>query len=154
MMDTVYSCTICHQPIADGYMYGDGDGTGRRFAHPRCYHLRTLRDAGAPVDERQRAIRWLEWRQDPPPADAAGAERGMMAEHKPCHGCLDGCSRESAVHCVSCVNEPWPCDAQRLREALADIATRATQGIDTAHGGRILRQIEIRARAALAEEGG
>lgn len=39
-----------------------------------------------------------------------------MAEHRACHGCLDGCSRESAVHCSSCVHEPWPCDAQRLTE--------------------------------------
>lgn len=39
-----------------------------------------------------------------------------MAEHRACHGCLDGCTRESAVHCISCVNQAWPCDAQRLTE--------------------------------------
>lgn len=40
-----------------------------------------------------------------------------MAEHRACHGCLDGCTRESAVHCVSCVAvQAWPCDAQLLTE--------------------------------------
>ena len=35
-----------------------------------------------------------------------------MAEHKACHGCLDGCTKETAVHCISCVVfQPWPCDA-------------------------------------------
>lgn len=34
-----------------------------------------------------------------------------MAEHRACHGCIDGCTRESPVHCASCVHEPWPCDA-------------------------------------------
>lgn len=31
------SCTRCGDPIVDGYMIGDGDGTGQRFAHPECY---------------------------------------------------------------------------------------------------------------------
>lgn len=30
------SCTRCGDPITDGYMIGDGDGTGQRFAHPEC----------------------------------------------------------------------------------------------------------------------
>ena len=30
-------CTRCSDPITDGYMIGDGDGTGHRFAHPECY---------------------------------------------------------------------------------------------------------------------
>lgn len=30
-------CTRCCEPITDGYMIGDGDGTGQRFAHPECY---------------------------------------------------------------------------------------------------------------------
>ena len=55
-----------------------------------------------------------------------------MAEHRACHGCLDGCTRESAVHCISCVAvQTWPCDAQRLTEEvdrlnrLVDTLTRA-----------------------------
>lgn len=31
------NCTRCGDPITDGYMIGDGDGFGRRFAHPECY---------------------------------------------------------------------------------------------------------------------
>lgn len=30
-------CTRCGDPITDGYMIGDGDGSGQRFAHPECY---------------------------------------------------------------------------------------------------------------------
>ena len=30
-------CTRCGDEITDGYMIGDGDGYGRRFAHPECY---------------------------------------------------------------------------------------------------------------------
>lgn len=46
-----------------------------------------------------------------------------MAEHRACHGCLDGCSRESAVHCISCVaHQAWPCDAKLYEEALSIIA--------------------------------
>lgn len=30
-------CTRCSDPIDDGYMIGDGDGSGSRFAHPECY---------------------------------------------------------------------------------------------------------------------
>ena len=30
-------CTRCDDPITDGYMIGDGDGSGRRFAHPECF---------------------------------------------------------------------------------------------------------------------
>lgn len=30
-------CTRCEEPITDGYMIGDGDGSGQRFAHPECY---------------------------------------------------------------------------------------------------------------------
>lgn len=33
----IVDCTRCGEPISDGYMIGDGDGTGRRFAHPECY---------------------------------------------------------------------------------------------------------------------
>jgi len=44
-----------------------------------------------------------------------------VAEHRACHGCLDGCTRESAVHCTICVNQAWPCDAQRYAEALCDL---------------------------------
>lgn len=29
-------CTRCGDQITDGYMMGDGDGSGRRFAHPDC----------------------------------------------------------------------------------------------------------------------
>jgi len=47
-----------------------------------------------------------------------------MATHRACSGCLDGCTRESAVHCTSCVNEPWPCDATVLRAALDKAAGR------------------------------
>jgi hypothetical protein len=38
-----------------------------------------------------------------------------------------------------------------LRDALTDIAKLATQSIDTEHGGKILRDIEVLARWALAE---
>lgn len=31
------NCTRCGDPITDGYMIGDGDGSGRRFAHPDCW---------------------------------------------------------------------------------------------------------------------
>jgi hypothetical protein len=31
------NCTRCGDPITDGYMIGDGDGSGQRFAHPECY---------------------------------------------------------------------------------------------------------------------
>jgi hypothetical protein len=41
-----------------------------------------------------------------------------------------------------------------LRNALAEIARQATQGINTAYGSRILRQIEVKARAALTEGAG
>ncbi len=34
---TVYVCVYCRTPIDDGYMYGAGDGTGQRFAHPLCW---------------------------------------------------------------------------------------------------------------------
>lgn len=30
-------CTRCSKPIISGTMIGDGDGSGQRFAHPRCY---------------------------------------------------------------------------------------------------------------------
>lgn len=33
-------CTICDSPIEDGVMRGTGDGTGRKFAHERCYWRR------------------------------------------------------------------------------------------------------------------
>jgi len=55
--DEQYNCTICREPIADGYMYGDGDGSGRRFAHPRCYHRRALQSVDPVAQER--AERWL-----------------------------------------------------------------------------------------------
>ena len=45
-----------------------------------------------------------------------------MAEHRACHGCLDGCDRESAVHCAVCVNQAWPCDAIILKDLLLDAA--------------------------------
>lgn len=45
-----------------------------------------------------------------------------MAEHRACHGCLDGCTRESAVHCVTCVHQAWPCDAQVRGELLMGAA--------------------------------
>ena len=41
-----------------------------------------------------------------------------MAKHQACYGCLDGCTEERAGHCTSCVNEPWPCDAQRLGDEI------------------------------------
>jgi hypothetical protein len=31
------NCTRCGDPISDGYMIGDGNGSGQRFAHPECY---------------------------------------------------------------------------------------------------------------------
>ena len=49
----------------------------------------------------------------------------MNAVHRACHGCLDGCKRESAVHCTSCVNEPWPCDASVLSRYLMSAASDA-----------------------------
>lgn len=45
-----------------------------------------------------------------------------MATHKACHGCLDGCERESVVHCVVCVNQAWPCEAKTLGDLLMDAA--------------------------------
>lgn len=43
------TCTRCGDPITDGYMIGDGDGSGRRFAHPECFRQHPgaykLRDA-------------------------------------------------------------------------------------------------------------
>ena len=35
--DSWGDCTRCGKPITDGYMIGDGDGSGQRFAHPECY---------------------------------------------------------------------------------------------------------------------
>lgn len=52
-------CTICGAQITGGYMYGDGDGSGRRFAHPRCWHLRVL--DGTDGANRARALRWLDF---------------------------------------------------------------------------------------------
>ena len=46
----------------------------------------------------------------------------LMAEQRACRGCLDGCSRESAVHCTICVNQAWLCDATLRGEALMDAA--------------------------------
>lgn len=31
------ACTRCGDQITDGYMIGDGNGGGNRFAHPECY---------------------------------------------------------------------------------------------------------------------
>jgi hypothetical protein len=49
------------------------------------------------------------------PVDPAPAGELTMAEHRACQGCLDGCSLHSTVHCISCVNEPWPCDATEMK---------------------------------------
>ncbi len=49
----------------------------------------------------------------------------MMTTHKACHGCLDGCTQDEPKHCVSCIHEAWPCDAQRLRGLLVDAASVA-----------------------------
>lgn len=55
-----------------------------------------------------------------------------MAEHRPCHGCLDGCTAESTRHCVSCiVFQPWPCDASRL-EAEVDRLNRLVDTLSRA----------------------
>lgn len=35
-LDAIISCTRCDKPI-HGAMVGDGDGTGQRFAHKKCY---------------------------------------------------------------------------------------------------------------------
>jgi hypothetical protein len=40
---------------------------------------------------------------------------------------------------------------QALRQALSEIAGLATQSVDTRYGGQILRDIEVKARAALEE---
>jgi hypothetical protein len=45
-----------------------------------------------------------------------------MADHRACHGCIDGCTRETAVHCVICVNQAWPCDASMLKDVLMGAA--------------------------------
>jgi hypothetical protein len=42
---------------------------------------------------------------------------------------------------------------RRLNAALIEIASQATQGINTEYGGEIIRQIEVMARTALREEG-
>ena len=56
-----------------------------------------------------------------------------MANHRPCHGCADGCTAESERHCVSCVNEDWPCDAsvwqRKGREKSADRLAAALERI-------------------------
>jgi hypothetical protein len=45
-------------------------------------------------------------------------------------------------------------EIDRLREALREIASKATQGYDTKLGGPILREIEIIARDALGQQHG
>lgn len=46
-------------------------------------------------------------------------------KHRPCHGCLDGCTHKSTVHCVSCVNEQWPCDASEFGRLLLGLSSEA-----------------------------
>jgi hypothetical protein len=50
-------------------------------------------------------------------------------------------------------SESVDAENQRLRQTLAGIATLATQGIDTQYAGRILREIEDRARTASGQGG-
>lgn len=54
--ETAISCTRCGDPITDGYMIGDGDGYGRRFAHPECYR----EYPGAYKHRAENDRRWLE----------------------------------------------------------------------------------------------
>lgn len=71
----------------------------------------------------------------------------MMATHKACHGCLDGCERESVVHCVICVNQAWPCDAATLAAEMERYRQRSRDE-DTA---RIrLNHARIEARVVVA----
>ena len=70
-----------------------------------------------------------------------------MAKHQACHGCLDGCTRESAVHCTICVNQAWPCEAQKLTEEIERYRQRSRDE-DTV---RIrLNHARIEAREAVA----
>ena len=68
-----------------------------------------------------------------------------MANHRACRGCMDGCTADAPKHCASCVNEPWPCDAERRGveverlNRLVDTVTRALMRYqeeeDAAYGG-------------------
>jgi hypothetical protein len=79
-----------------------------------------------------------------------GATIGFEAERR----CLCGLLTRQEVHPLAILQaaiERLGTENERYREALAEIARQATQAINTAYGDRILRQIEIKARAALTE---
>lgn len=50
------TCAICKTPIDDGYMYGAGDGTGQKFAHPLCFVKRENARLTALLAERDARI--------------------------------------------------------------------------------------------------
>ena len=78
-----------------------------------------------------------------------------MANHAICRGCKDGCTPESAVHCVVCVLQAWPCDAVVRGDLLMGAAAEIHRGRKHGEYGSSFLDCDqapcVRYRAALGE---